>query len=1525
VTLATSRIVEQGETPYAHEREAIDFVINALPNSDPYHVWSLLELLDPSSGRLYEIDLLVLGYAALYVVEIKSGPGRYEGDTLDWVRKAPEDSMPRVVENPYRLTNLKAKVLASRLRTRLKDPAHLPWIEPLVFLSAPNVELRFRNFGDHGVVTRETLKRAVQFHEFPGVDAARARKPITVPAMRDIAAALKDIGLRARKSHLFVGSYELGDLLVDGAGYQDRVATHRDQKFIQRRARTWTVPRQTTVERRQQLRRAADREAQLLWDVREHANILRFAEYVTDAELGPTVFFDAFDGLPLDAFMRHEKTLSFFERVEIVEQIGRALAFCHRKGVVHGGLSPDAVLVRRAPGTGAVDVRLFNFQLGTGADVEATAHWSALAAEPWALYQAPELRENPAQRSPVSDMFSLGALASLILTGRAPGASAVEIDQRLARHRCLDPRGADDGLPESVAVLLEQATQLSPLQRADDVESWIEQLMGEVTRPAAPTKTAAPALDPLQARPGDALGDELLVEATDDGRPLLGQGATSRVLLVRRVVDDRLHALKVSLGPEHDERLGHEAAVLAGLRHARIVQLVDQRIYAERPSLLMSLAGTETLHRYLQREGSVSLDRAARYGDDLLSALDHLEEHQILHRDLKPANLGVGSVGKKADHLTLFDFSLTTAPLTELNVGTAAYRDPYLRLRGTWDYAAERWSAAVTLHEMLTGTRPGFVDAAVPARVGGSPLDVDARVQVAVERFDPSVRDRLAAFFDRALARDIENRFTSSDEMRRAWIAAFLPSTATTMATTTATKAAASAAPPSAAASVAEPLGGVGVVDDDAPSPTLSRDQLAAIPADTALDALPLSPRAKNALDRAGVLVARDLLGLADNRLSAIRGIGRRVAEEILAFRDAWKAAQTETVVETRAFFPNYRGEDLRLDGTRLAPAAVRAFDDAGLHSLAALATAPASQVQALASRHGFELAPVQSVLSDENADANARERPSTIEGWVDGLLPRRKKGARHARELYGLEGPFRGRLSVTVRELADRLELTTAAMYIAFGKLRDDQQKHPAIDELQRHVRVVVDQAGGTLPLDKAARALMAQIPFDRSAAVDDVVVQAAALVRLVADLEKDDDDGLRTLRVRDALWLCRSDGHGRGTKALGEAADALAARDALAGPGEVARVLGDAVRDTPLAALPVERLADIAAAASERAARSARLELYPRAMSPERALALSSSQLKSGLSAAQIVSRVQLRYPDAAPLPERPALDVLLQPHGLVFDEQSGVYTRPGVGEPTAMGTRVSSSLTRVATALPSQPVAMDEAAIEARRFDEQLRNAIERRALRIVGVRADRAAAAALRLGERLGVAPVAFDVLLVRAIRAQMARVKREDVIHAADRQGRTGPAWGNLQSLVKAAADDVARQLLPRRGPLLLVQPGPLARYRLEGFLQQLVQASLDPACDGPTLLLVPSLEPAGLPRINGELPIPGVTPGHALWVPHTWLQNRHHAAALPVGPSAASSTLTSLTTSSSSSSSTARISVVASVSARGPARDPTAR
>jgi len=71
--------------------------------------------------------------------------------------------------------------------------------------------------------------------------------------------ALTSIGFRTRKGKLNVGSYELGAILDETQTFQDREAVHRTIPSQRRRARTYLVPEQTSVERRQQLLRAAER------------------------------------------------------------------------------------------------------------------------------------------------------------------------------------------------------------------------------------------------------------------------------------------------------------------------------------------------------------------------------------------------------------------------------------------------------------------------------------------------------------------------------------------------------------------------------------------------------------------------------------------------------------------------------------------------------------------------------------------------------------------------------------------------------------------------------------------------------------------------------------------------------------------------------------------------------------------------------------------------------------------------------------------------------------------------------------------------------------------------------------------------------------------------------------------------------------------------------------------------------------------------------------------------------------------
>src|SRR5207245_2832411 len=133
---------------------------------------------------------------------------------------------------------------------------------------------------------------------------------------------------------------------------------------------------------------------------------------------------------------------------------------------------------------------------------------------------------------------------------------------------------------------------------------------------------------PLTAVTGDRLREDLTVTG------ILGQGASARVLRVLREKDDTEYALKVSLSPEHDDRIRAEGRALASVRHSRIVERIAELELGGRACLLLTLAGT-TLQRHLQERGPVLLDYALRWGDDLLSAVEEIEDKGITHRDIK--------------------------------------------------------------------------------------------------------------------------------------------------------------------------------------------------------------------------------------------------------------------------------------------------------------------------------------------------------------------------------------------------------------------------------------------------------------------------------------------------------------------------------------------------------------------------------------------------------------------------------------------------------------------------------------------------------------------------------------------------------------------------------------------------------------------------------------------------------------------------------------------------------------------------
>ena len=150
--------------------------------------------------------------------------------------------------------------------------------------------------------------------------------------------------------------------------------------------------------------------------------------------------------------------------------------------------------------------------------------------------------------------------------------------------------------------------------------------------------------------------------------------------------------LKVALTENDNARLKEEANALKKIHSEFVIAIYDTLEIAGRTVLVLQKAGEESLAIHLRKYGVPALDLLARYGEHLLSAVASLERHGVVHRDIKPDNIGIHSINKQQNQLILYDFSLTSAPLDNLFVGTADYRDPFLKNRKSrtpkWDLAA---------------------------------------------------------------------------------------------------------------------------------------------------------------------------------------------------------------------------------------------------------------------------------------------------------------------------------------------------------------------------------------------------------------------------------------------------------------------------------------------------------------------------------------------------------------------------------------------------------------------------------------------------------------------------------------------------------------------------------------------------------------------------------------------------------------------------------------------------------------------
>jgi non-specific serine/threonine protein kinase/serine/threonine-protein kinase len=198
----------------------------------------------------------------------------------------------------------------------------------------------------------------------------------------------------------------------------------------------------------------------------EHPNIARLIDGGTTAEGTPYLVMEYVDGERIDAFVA-SKNLTRSERLELFRDVCDAVQHAHRHLVVHRDLKPGNILV-----TSEGSPKLLDFGIAKLLNAEShTLTVQALTPE----YASPEQLRG-GRITTASDIYSLGVLLFVLLTGRTPyratAGQTVDLVRAISEE---DPVWEPPGLIHGdLRSILARALAKEPEHRYASVEQFAE-------------------------------------------------------------------------------------------------------------------------------------------------------------------------------------------------------------------------------------------------------------------------------------------------------------------------------------------------------------------------------------------------------------------------------------------------------------------------------------------------------------------------------------------------------------------------------------------------------------------------------------------------------------------------------------------------------------------------------------------------------------------------------------------------------------------------------------------------------------------------------------------------------------------------------------------------------------------------------------------------------------------------------------------------------------------------------------------
>jgi serine/threonine-protein kinase len=353
----------------------------------------------------------------------------------------------------------------------------------------------------------------------------------------------------------------------------------------------------------------------------EHPNIARFYDAGVDSMGRPFMAMEYVEGQAIDVYCR-DRQLSMRNRLGLVLDVAKAVAYAHSKLVIHRDLKPANMLV-----TAEGEVRLLDFGIAKLVEGEAVENAKATQFSGRLLtpdYASPEQIRGEAIGT-ATDVYSLAVVAYELLTGTRPyrlkRASIAELEEAIAEA---DPRLASDAVGDKLRrrqlrgdldAILNKAMKKNPADRYATVDAFAIDLQRYL------------AGETVLARP-DRAWYRLRKLA---GRHRLALGATAAILLAL------ISATSVSLIQAHEARRQAERATAIKNFLLHVFTAGDRRAAGTKPpgevtALELLDEGSAELLGALDTQPGVKMELIEDMAD-IYEIMDALDKEVALYRE----------------------------------------------------------------------------------------------------------------------------------------------------------------------------------------------------------------------------------------------------------------------------------------------------------------------------------------------------------------------------------------------------------------------------------------------------------------------------------------------------------------------------------------------------------------------------------------------------------------------------------------------------------------------------------------------------------------------------------------------------------------------------------------------------------------------------------------------------------------------------------------------------------------------------